>query len=328
MQRNRRAVTQSALGAVLSCVVTLLAAAPARAQSVCDQIDLSAAHVYNSPADVASWPVTASITQLTMTSPNVGLTFDFTTKNTWPDYTPPGWDGPLEYTVWAVVKINGQWYTSGFIQMWRGRASTGAPIISDFARNWAYDSRWGPMAGHQPVAGEQMGFFVTAGNARGVGTVTSVRERSNVVLVSLPANDNGVFTFDSTCGSNFKATLIDLNGDGYDDVFLYDKSSGRWVEAINNHSGGFTTTNGLWSAGWDVYPIDLNRDGLTDLFVYNPDSGAWVKVLSNGNGTFTLSNRTMVVDGLEAVPDGSQRRRQGRPVWLQPGDGSLDTAVH
>jgi hypothetical protein len=159
-----------------------------------DALNLGAAAVYNSPADIASWPATARITRIDM-SPSAGLNFEFTTKNSWPDYSPPGWDGPLQYTVWAVVNINGQWYTSGFIQMWRGRAGTGGPILSDFARNWAYDSRWGPMNGYQPHAGEQMGFFVSAGNARGVGTVTSVRERSNVVIVSLPAGDSGSFPF-------------------------------------------------------------------------------------------------------------------------------------
>jgi hypothetical protein len=51
------------------------------------------------------------------------------------------------------------------------------------------------MAGYQPHAGEQMGFFVSAGNARGFGGVSSVRERSNVVLVALPAGDNGSFSF-------------------------------------------------------------------------------------------------------------------------------------
>ena len=67
---------------------------------------------------------------------SAGLNIEFTTKATWPNVIPPGFSGPLEYTVWAVVNINGQWYTSGFIQMWNGRASTGAPILSDFARNW------------------------------------------------------------------------------------------------------------------------------------------------------------------------------------------------
>ena len=159
-----------------------------------DAMNLGAAAVYNSPPDIASWAVTSKITRIDM-SPAHGLNLEFTTKASWPDYTPPGWDGPLQYTVWAVVNINGRWYTSGFIQMWRGRPSTGAPILSDFARNWAYDSRWGPMMGYQPRAGEQMGFFVSAGNARGEGAVTSRRERSNVVLVSLPPGDNGSFPF-------------------------------------------------------------------------------------------------------------------------------------
>jgi len=79
--------------------------------------------------------------------------------------------------------------------MWRGRASTGAPILTNFATNWAYDSRWGPMAGYQPHVGEQMGFFLSAGNARGETDVSSVRERTNVVVVALPAGDSGNFTF-------------------------------------------------------------------------------------------------------------------------------------
>lgn len=158
-----------------------------------DALNLGLASVYNSPADIASWPATATITRLEMSS--AGLSFVFSQQGSWPDYTPPGWSGPIQYTVWAVVNIAGRWYTSGFIQMWRSRPSTGAPILSDFARNWAYDARWGPMAGYQPHVGEQMGFFVSAGNARGTSGVTSLRQRSNVVTVALPAGDTGVFTF-------------------------------------------------------------------------------------------------------------------------------------
>lgn len=162
-----------------------------------DAINLAQAEVWNSPRDIASWPARSTITRLDMGNP-AGLSFEFSTKQSWPDYTIPGWDGPLQYTVWALVNINGRWYTSGFIQMWRGRPSTGAPILTDFARNWAYDSRWGPMMGYQPHVGEQMGFFLSAGNARGVDAVTSLRERTNVVSVALPAGDTGVFTFSSS----------------------------------------------------------------------------------------------------------------------------------
>src|SRR5438128_2711838 len=147
------------------CALVLTAASAWSAPQ--DAIDLSQAAVYNSPADVASWPITAGITTLQMRPRGVrpdGLAFTSPAIDKWPNYTPPGWDGPIQYTVWAVVRINGQWYTSGFIQMWHTRASTGAPILTDFAINWAYDNRWGPMRGHQPQVGEQMGFFLTAGN--------------------------------------------------------------------------------------------------------------------------------------------------------------------
>jgi hypothetical protein len=92
---------------VASTAAVLLAPATARAQVATDAINLSQAGVYNSPADIASWPVTTAITQITMAAPTAGLTIEFTKKDSWPDYTPPGWTGSLEYTVWAVVNING-----------------------------------------------------------------------------------------------------------------------------------------------------------------------------------------------------------------------------
>jgi hypothetical protein len=163
---------------------------PAPVDYAADQMNLAEATVYNSPADVASWPITTRITRLQMLGCNGGIAVTFGAQNTWPEYTPAGWDGPLQYTLWAVVNVNGRWNTSGFIQFWRGRENTGAPILPlgcGFPVNWAYDHRWGPMNGYRPSVGERMGFFVTAGDARNVPVVTSVRERSNVVVVDLPA---------------------------------------------------------------------------------------------------------------------------------------------
>jgi hypothetical protein len=166
-----------------------------------DQLNLSTVAVFNSPSDIAAWPATAAISSVTIAR-GTGVTIHFSKEGSWPAYVPPGWQGGLTYTIWAVVNVNGRWNTSGFIEMWPGRAGTGAGIVSpascgatDFACNWAYDARWGPMNGYNPSAGEQMGFFVSAGDARGVGTVTSVRERSNVVLVTLPAGDSGSSAF-------------------------------------------------------------------------------------------------------------------------------------
>jgi hypothetical protein len=172
-----------------------------------DGLDLHRVTVHDSPADIADWPVTVSITTLTMQplgeSPE-GLAFETSTiPQAW-DYHVPGWgtgttcpaDGCVFYTVHAVAFVNGGWHEAGFIQMWQGRVSTGAPILTDFHKNWAYaKDRWGDLNDYLPQVGDQMGFFLSAGNARDVREVTSRRERSNVVLVKLPAGDRGVFTF-------------------------------------------------------------------------------------------------------------------------------------
>lgn len=166
-----------------------------------DAIDLSTAVVHNSPADIADWAVTTNLEQLTMRpGQNSGLSFKFSGNQTWPDYVPPGWDGPIQYTVWAGCHVGGRWHVAGFIQMWRTRPSTGAPILA-YWRDWAYDkNRWGEMVDYRPAAGDNMIFFLSAGNARRGSAgpepnVTSVRERTNAVMIRLPAGDDGDFSF-------------------------------------------------------------------------------------------------------------------------------------
>jgi len=164
-----------------------------------DAIDLSAAIVHSSPQDIADWPTTTAITKLTIQpGQNNGLSFVFDANQTWPDYTIPGWDGPIQYTVWAGALLEGVWHVAGLLQMWRTKPSTGAPILAQWG-DWCYDAnRWGPMVSYRPKAGDDMVFFLSAGDARGgtwPGGVTSVRERSAVVKVALPAGDDGVFIF-------------------------------------------------------------------------------------------------------------------------------------
>ena len=74
---------------------------PAAGPAPGDAMSLGVAAVYNSPPDIASWAVTSKITRIDM-SPGAGVNIEFTTKGSWPDYTPPGWDGPLQ------VHLSGQ----------------------------------------------------------------------------------------------------------------------------------------------------------------------------------------------------------------------------
>jgi hypothetical protein len=160
-----------------------------------DQINLSAAHIVGGgPSDIGSWTVSSNISSLEF-SPVAGLKFTFPGNSFWPDYTPPGWDGPIQYTVWACIPQNG-WTCGGFIQMWRDRGYTGAPLPSNYIYWWGNQGgvTSGIFGGYVPHAGDKMAFFVAAGDERG-GSATLTRERSNVVIVTLPGGDSGFFSF-------------------------------------------------------------------------------------------------------------------------------------
>jgi len=160
-----------------------------------DAIDFRTVKILQSP-DVHDWPVTAAITQIDF-RPN-DFRIDFTKKHgpgRWPDAVTPGWDGPLQYTIWVVMLQ--QKLTCGCIQMWHGKEEdqgigVGGPF-SKGAKDWWF--RVNEMAGIQPQAGDRVGFFVAAGDCRLRTEPTSVHERSNIVVVTIPPNDSGVFTF-------------------------------------------------------------------------------------------------------------------------------------
>ena len=157
-----------------------------------DAINLNSVIVHNSPVDVARWPATTTLSRLDLMPSGAHVVFD--RQSSWPEVVPPGWAGGLQYTLWIVLNINGQWHASGCIEYWRGLYESGGPVTG-YAQDWYYDPiRWGPMAGHQPAPGEQVGFLVTSGDARNNGP-SSVKERSNVVIVSFPTAAGRSFVF-------------------------------------------------------------------------------------------------------------------------------------
>ena len=88
-------------------------------------------------------------------------------------------------------------YASVPIEFWYGLDESGGQP-TDWAANWFYDpNRWAPMTGHQPAYGEIIGFFVCAGDCRNNvdGSLSPVKERSNVVLVPMPDNRGARFVF-------------------------------------------------------------------------------------------------------------------------------------
>lgn len=164
-----------------------------------DALNLKGAIILNNPPDLASWPVTTTITALDIRP--TGIHVEFSKREgagRWPNVTPPGWDGPLQYTLGMAQFINGQWYASAPIQFWHGLDESGGPP-GEIRKNWFYDaSRWGPLSVHQPAVGEKVGFFVVAGNVRNLldeGSQSPVRERSNVVVVPMPGSAGKSYRF-------------------------------------------------------------------------------------------------------------------------------------
>jgi len=151
-----------------------------------DMIDPSVIQVVNSP-NALVWPITTGLTKLELTDDGVNPVFS--ARNTWPDVTPPGWMGPLQFTLWLFMKMNGVWVGSGIIQYWRELVKSGGAVYKNdqIARNWVYDGRWGTMAGHQPALGETIGFMVSAGNARNQDNHV-VEERSQIVTLQFPSS--------------------------------------------------------------------------------------------------------------------------------------------
>ncbi len=163
--------------------------APGGPPAAADQINMSAAAIYNSPTDLASWNVSTAITSVNFGGD--GMSVQFSKKDgpgRWPDVTPPGWNGPLQYTLGMCLNISGKWDCSAVVEAWYGLDPVGGPP-SGIGTNWFYDPlRWGPMTGHQPAPGETIGIFVCEGDCRNNtrGDSSPLRERSNVVLVKFP----------------------------------------------------------------------------------------------------------------------------------------------
>ena len=95
------------------------------------------------------------------------------------------------------MNINGQLYASAPVEYWYGLEASGGPP-SQYAMNWFYDpGRWAPMTYHQPAVGETIGLFVCAGDCRNRtdGSGSPVKERTNVVAVTMPTDAGARFVF-------------------------------------------------------------------------------------------------------------------------------------
>jgi len=146
----------------------------------------SKVRVIGGSPDVRSWPVTSTITSLSMS----GGTFhiDHTKRCGWPGVDIGG--ALQEATIWMFEKIGGQWYGTGAERLRPCQADKGLARPSEIATGWFYSAQWAPMSGYVPARGETVGFMITAGSTRADANAP-VRERSGVVLIPWPGDGGG-----------------------------------------------------------------------------------------------------------------------------------------
>ena len=83
--------------------------------------DVSAAKIVGAP-DARPWPITTALTQVSFDGSVTRVNFDKKDGPArWPDVTPAGWDGPLQYTIWLFLRSAVESVGSAFVQMWHGR---------------------------------------------------------------------------------------------------------------------------------------------------------------------------------------------------------------
>ena len=159
------------------------------------------------------------------------------------------------------------------------------------------------------------------------GEIDIVFGDSNGTKISVLLGDGTGHFFDKTfhtAGSSIRGVgVVDLNGDGWDDIVTANLTTNNLFIFMNNGDGTFPPAGTAKEAGGNgevsVAIADANNDGLLDVFTATYNSPYVVIILlSDGNGGLVAQ---------PPVPAG------GHP-WLQitvgdyNGDGNVDTAIN
>lgn len=164
---------------------------------VTDAIDLAQAVMTAGSPDIRKWPIGAKLTAVGLSGRD-NMTLEFSARNgpgAWP-FVIGAEGGEIQYTLGVGCKIGGVWQLATVIRC-ISRAPddnyvpTGPVLQPGQLPGNIYYYAGSPLAEYQPAPGEQVAWFLTAGDQRR-GDIHQIAERTQVVLAPfLP----GVFPF-------------------------------------------------------------------------------------------------------------------------------------
>ena len=147
---------------------------------------------------------------------------------------------------------------------------------------------------------------------------------------------NGDEGFTATAGAAIPDATVhvaDLDGDGRDDVLLYQSYSGSWWMGVDDGQRRLVSSSGRWPVLLTLRVADFTGDGRADVFTYHRSSGSLRLMVSHANGVAesfdgtTYPRREVAVANL----DGDRRldlllydQASGRwEAWVTPVPGGF-----
>ncbi len=197
-------------------------------------------------------------------------------------------DGDQKKDVFVYNSLAGEWQ----VALSNGTQFTphaGSAGNYKWLNGWGIGSYWKPLVGD--FNGDEKDDVVLYNNTDGDWQVAL--SSGSALVPNSGGSGNSHWLYNWGIGSSWQPLVGDFDGNGKDDVVLYDNINGGWQVALSNGSSlvpnAGATGNYLWLNGWgggsQWKPLvgNFNGDDKSDIMVVDLANGDWQISLSNGS---------------------------------------------